>query len=198
MLGVSPLTPEDPASLTQLLGEWRNGDQQAGDRLFTAAYQELRRLAAWHLQQERPGHTLQATALVNEVYLKLFAGQPVAWQNRAHFFAVAAQQMRRLLIDYARARLAQKREGERLRVSITDIAALADHPDATWEEDVEALNEALDRLAALDSRSARVIELRFFAGLTEKEAAEVAGISVATLKRDWDFGRAWLLKELKK
>jgi RNA polymerase sigma factor (TIGR02999 family) len=186
--------PENPASLSQFLGQWRNGDQDAGDRLFTAAYQELRRLAAWHLQQERPGHTLQATALVNEVYLKLFAGQPVEWQNRAHFFAGAAQQMRRLLIDHARARLAQKREGERLRVSITDIAALA----APWEEDVEALNEALDRLAALDSRSARVIELRFFAGLTEKEAAEVAGISVATLKRDWDFGRAWLLKELKK
>ncbi len=197
ILGMSRATPEDPASLSQLLGQWRNGDRDAGERLFTAAYQELRRLAAWNLQQERPGHTLQATALVNELYLKLFAAQPVAWQDRAHFFAVAAQQMRRLLIDHARARRAQKREGERLRVSLTDIADLAAHPDATWEEDVEALNEALDNLAVLDPRCARVIELRFFAGLTEAEAAEVTGISVATLKRDWEFGRAWLLQELK-
>jgi len=188
--------PENPESLSQLLDQWRNGDQEAGERLFAAAYQELRRLAAWHLQQERPGHTLQATALVNELYLKLFAGQKVAWQNRAHFFAVAAQQMRRLLIDHARARLAQKREGARLRVSLTDIAGLAAHVGGPWEEDVEALNEALDRLAALDSRVAQVIELRFFAGLTEAEAAEVTGISVATLKRDWGFGRAWLLKDL--
>jgi RNA polymerase sigma factor (TIGR02999 family) len=189
-----PAAPGDPTSLTLLLGQWRNGDQEAGSRLFTAAYQELRRLAAWHLQQERPGHTLQATALVHELYLKLFAGQPVEWQNRAHFFAVAAQQIRRLLIDHARAHLAQKREGGRVRVSLTDAEGLA----APWEEDLAALDEALSRLETLDPRAARVIELRFFAGLTEKEAAEVAGISVATLKRDWDFGRAWLLNELRK
>jgi RNA polymerase sigma factor (TIGR02999 family) len=184
---------QEPASLTQLLGLWRNGDQEAGNRLFTAAYGELRRLAAWHLQQESPGHTLQATALVHELYLKLFGGQSIAWQDRAHFFAVAAQQMRRLLIDHARARLAEKRGGGQVRVTQTGAEDLA----APWEEDVTALHEALDRLAALDPRSAQVVELRFFAGLTEREAAEVAGISLATVKRDWDFGRAWLLKELR-
>lgn len=185
---------QEPQSLTLLLGQWRKGDQEAGNRLFAATYDQLRRLAAWHLQQERPGHTLQATALVNELYLKLFGGQPVEWQDRAHFFAVAAQQIRRLLIDHARARLAEKRGGGCLRVSLTDAEGLA----VPWEEDVTALHEALDRLAALDPRSAQVVELRFFAGLTEKEAAEVAGISVATLKRDWNFGRAWLLNELNK
>jgi len=183
---------QDPVSLTQLLGQWRNGDQEAGNQLFTVAYQELRRLAAWHLQQERPGHTLQATALVNELYLKLFVGEQVNWQDRAHFFAVAAQQMRRLLIDHARGKMAQKREGGRLRVSLVDIEGLA----APWEEDLAALDESLDRLAKLDPRTARVIELRFFAGLTEKETAEIAGVSVATLKRDWTFGRAWLQEEL--
>lgn len=184
--------PQDASSLTQLLAEWRNGNQEAGKQLFAAAYQELRRLAAWHLRQERPGNTLQATAIVNELYLKLFAGQAVNWQNRAHFFAVAAQQIRRLLIDHARARQAQKREGGLLRLSLTEANGLA----APREEDLLALDEALSRLEELDPRAARVIELRFFGGLTEKEAAEALGISVATLKRDWHFARAWLMNEL--
>lgn len=180
------------ASVTQMLAEWRNGNQDAGQQLFEATYQELRRLAAWHLRQERPGHTLQPTALVNELYLKLFSTEPVDWRNRAHFFAVAAQQMRRLLIDYARARHADKREGDRSRVSLIEIEGLA----APQDEDLLALDLALSRLETLEPRAARVVELRFFGGLTEKEAAEVLSVSVATLKRDWTFARAWLIKEL--
>ncbi len=183
----------DSGTFTRWLVEWRNGSQEAGDRLFEAAYQELRRLAAWHLGKERADHTLQPTALVNELYIKLFAGEPVDWQNRAHFFAVAAQQIRRILIDHARARLAEKRGGGDVRLSLGDVTGEAAPPD----EDLIELDQALRRLEELDQRSARVVELRFFAGLTEKEAAEVLGISVATLKRDWDFARAWLISQLK-
>jgi len=185
---------QEPTTLTHWLLEWRNGNQDAAKELFTAAYSELRRLAAWHLQRERPGHTLQPTALVNELYLKLFAGEPVNWQNRAHFFALAAQQLRRLLIDYARGRLAEKREGGYVRLSLTEANGLA----SPLEEDLIALDQALCRLEELDPRSARVIEMRFFGGLTEKESAEVLGISVATLKRDWEFARAWLVRQLTK
>jgi len=176
--------------VTQLLAEWRRGDQDAGNRLFAMTYHELRRLAGWHLQKEN--QTIQATALVNELYLKLFAGAPVEWQDRAHFFAVAAQQMRRLLIDYARAAGAQKRGGNRTRLSLTE----ANGVPAPFDEDLLDLDDALKHLEALDPRAARVVELRYFAGLTETEAAEVIGISVATLKRDWDFARAWLLRRL--
>ena len=185
--------PPDSGTLTRLLVEWRNGNQQAADQLFAAAYQELRRLAAWHFERERPDHTLQPTALVNELYLKLFAGEPVEWQNRAHFFAVAAQQMRRILIDHARARQAEKRGGGDMRLSLTDAGDLV----APRDEQLVELDAALRQLEELDPRSARVVELRFFAGLTEKEAAEVLGISVATLKRDWDFARAWLINQLR-
>lgn len=187
------MPPPDSGTFTRWLAEWRNGSQEAADRLFAAAYQELRRLAAWHFQKERPGHTLQPTALVNELYIKLFAGEPVEWQNRAHFFAVAAQQLRRLLIDHARTRLAEKRGGGEVRLSLTEVNGLA----APRQEDLSELDHALRRLEELDQRSARVVELRFFGGLTEKEAAEVLGISVATLKRDWDFARAWLISQLK-
>lgn len=183
---------QDSPTFTRWLVEWRNGNQGAGDRLFAAAYQELRRLAAWHFGNERPGHILQPTALVNELYIKLFASEPVEWQNRAHFFAVAAQQLRRLLIDYARARLADKREGGHMRLSLTEANELA----VSREKDLIEVDEALRRLEGLDPRSARVIELRVFGGLTEKEAAEAISISVATLKRDWDFARAWLISQL--
>jgi RNA polymerase sigma factor (TIGR02999 family) len=184
--------PPDSGTLTRWLVEWRNGSQEAADRLFAAAYQELRRLAAWHFERERPDHTLQPTALVNELYLKLFAGEPVEWQNRAHFFAVAAQQMRRILIDHARGHRAEKRGGGEARLSLDDVDGLT----APREEELIELDCALHELEELDPRSARVVELRFFAGLTEKEAAEVLGISVATLKRDWDFARAWLINQL--
>jgi RNA polymerase sigma factor (TIGR02999 family) len=184
--------PEDAPTITGWLVEWRQGSREAGDRLFAASYQELRHLAAWHLRKERPGHTLQPTALVHELYVRLFAGEPVEWQNRAHFFAVAARQLRRLLIEHARARLAEKRGGGHVRLSLSEVGGLAAHR----EEDLIELDEALNRLEELDPRSARVVELRFFGGLTEQEAAEAIGISVATLKRDWDFARAWLLSQL--
>lgn len=186
------MPPPDSATFTQWLLEWRNGSQEAAERLFAAAYQELRRLAAWHFQRERPDHTLQPTALVNELYLKLFAGEPVEWQNRAHFFAVAAQQMRRILIDHARAHLADKRGGGDEKLSLADANGLV----APRMEDMVKLDQALRRLEAMDPRSARVVELRFFGGLKENEAAEVLGISVATFKRDWEFARAWLVKQL--
>ncbi len=185
------MQPDSP-NLTLWLHQWREGDHEAANRLFAAAYDELRRLAAWQWQRELPGHTLQPTALVNELYLKLFAGQTVDWQDRAHFFAVAAQQLRRLLIDHARARLAEKREGGRVRLSLTEVSGL----EAPREEDLLELDEALNRLESLDPRAARIIELRFFGGLTEKEAAEVLEISVATLKRDWEFARTWLAAQL--
>jgi RNA polymerase sigma factor (TIGR02999 family) len=183
--------PSD-STVTQWLTEWRRGDQEAGNHLFAATYQELRRLAGWHLQKESQDHTIQATALVNELYLKLFGGAPVDWQDRTHFFAVAAQQIRRLLIDYARARDADKRGGSRTRLSLTDVDGVA----APSDEDLLDLDHALKRLEALDPRAARAVELRYFGGLTEKEAAEVIGVSMATLKRDWEFARAWLIRQL--
>ena len=186
------MPPEDP-HLTQALTDWRNGDQDAGNRLFAAAYQELRRLAAWRLQRERPGHTLQATALVNELYLKMFGGEPVNWQDRAHFFAVAAQQMRRLLVDYARAGLAEKRGGGRVKLSLTEVQGLA----APNEEALLDLDAALSRLEALDPRAARIVELRYFGGATEQETGAAVGVSVATVKRDWDFARTWLISQLR-
>jgi len=184
--------PSEADAMTQMLLEWRGGDQDAGNRLFAAAYQELRRLASWHLRQERGDHTMQATALVNELYLKFFGGSSVEWQDRAHFFAVAAQQIRRLLIDHARAGLAEKRGGGRMRLSLTEVNGLA----APAEEDLLELDDALRRLEALDPRAANIVELRYFGGLTESEAAAVAGVSVATLKRDWHFARAWLIRQL--
>jgi len=186
------MPPDDP-TLTQALADWRNGDRDAGNRLFAAAYQELRRLAAWHLQRERPGHTLQATALVNELYLKLFGGEPVDWQNRTHFFAVAAQQIRRLLVDYARAGLAEKRGGNRVKLSLTEVKGLA----APNEQALLDLDAALSRLETLDPRAAHVVELRYFGGATEQETAEAVGVSMATVKRDWEFARTWLISQLK-
>ena len=185
------MPPPDPGTFTGWLLEWRSGSREAGDRLFAEAYQELRRLAVWHFQREQPGHTLQPTALVNELYVKLFSGEPVEWQNRAHFFAVAAQQLRRLLIDHARARLAEKRGAGDVPLSLDEAIGSA----APRQEDLLEIDEALCRLEELDPRAARVVELRFFGGLTEREAAEVLGISQATLKRDWDFARAWLITQ---
>lgn len=182
----------DPKEVTTLLMGWRAGDSVAGDQLVQAVYGELRRLAAHYLAQERPGHTLQPTALVHELYLRLFASEPIEWQNRAHFFGVAAQQLRRLLIDHARAKHAEKRGGDRVKVSLTDIK---DWP-GNRDENLIVIDEALSRLEKLDQRAARVVELRFFAGITEKETAEVLGISPATVKRDWEFARAWLLTQL--
>jgi RNA polymerase sigma factor (TIGR02999 family) len=159
---------------------------------MTATYEHLRRLAAHYLRSERSDHSLQATSLVHELYLKLFSEQKIEWQSRAHFFAVAAQQLRRILIDHARSLAAEKRGGNRIRLSLTEANGLA----AERQEDLLEVDEALQRLQALDPRAAQIIEMRFFGGLKETEVAEVLGISLATLHRDWKFAKAWLISEL--
>jgi len=185
--------PGSKQQITALLALVREGDQQAASQLLELVYPELRRLAQHYMDRERPGHTLQATALVHEAYLRIFDAEPIQWQDRAHFFAVAANRMRQILVDHARAREAERRGGGRVQVSLDAETAVALGPDY----DLIALDEALERLEALDPRACRVVELRFFGGLTEAEAAEVLGISPATLKRDWEFARAWLFSRLR-
>ncbi|MEO8055542.1 MAG: sigma-70 family RNA polymerase sigma factor, partial [Acidobacteriota bacterium] len=172
---------EDPSSdVTRMLREWSAGDPSAADRLLPVVYGELHRLAASYLRRERTGHTLQSTALVNEAWMKL-AGQNAPWQNRAHFLGVAAGAMRRILVDHARRRQAQKRGGGELRVTLTDGAAASGGGN---EIDLVRLDEALERLAALDERQAKMVTMRFFAGLTVEETAEALGVSEKTVKRD--------------
>jgi RNA polymerase sigma factor (TIGR02999 family) len=185
------MTPS-PQEVTQLLAAWRNGQPEALDQLMPLVYDELRRLARHYMAREGPGHTLQTTALVNEAYLRLAGQQPVDWQNRAHFFAVAAQVMRHLLVDHARARQYQKRGGGAQRVELEEAMVIAP------EQDVEllALDEALSRLAALDLRKSRLVELRYFGGLSAAETAEVLGLSEITVKREWLKAKAWLYREL--
>jgi RNA polymerase sigma factor (TIGR02999 family) len=182
----------DPQHVTTLIAEWRNGDQIARDELFALVYKDLRGLAQRQLRLERPGHTLQPTALVHELYLRLVASEPVMWQNRAHFFAVAAQTLRRILVDSARARRAGKRGGDPLKVSLTSTSGWVEPRD----EDLLSLDDALVHLAELEPRAARVVELRFFGGLTDAEVAEVLNISAVTVKRDWKVARAWLMTHL--
>jgi RNA polymerase sigma-70 factor, ECF subfamily len=181
---------ENPRDLTDLLIDWRRGNQEAGKELIQAVYDRLHRMAAYYLRQESTGHTLEATALVHELYLKMFSSKPVKWQDRAHFFAVAAQQLRRILVDHARAARAGKRGGDYLKVSITAAKSLP------FPTDILDIDEALRSLERLDPRAAAGVELRFFAGLTETEIAEALGISLATLHRDWKMARAWLLSQL--
>ena len=183
--------PEQP--LTTLLKRWQSGDADAGDAFISIVYGKLQRIARHHLKAERPGHTLEAGALVNELYLRLCASAKIDWQNRAHFFAVAAQQLRRILVNHARDAQAEKRGGRRVKVSLTQASGLARHS----EEDVLDLHEAIEELEKLDPRAARIVELRFFAGMSEDETAEVIGISLATLKRDWRFARVWLRDRLR-
>ena len=184
---------DEGVKLTVLLRNWRDGDQTSAEQVMELAYSELRRLASHYLRAERPNHTLNATALVNEMYMRLAASEPIDWQNRAHFFAVAATQLRRVLVNYARDRQAQKRGGKQVKLSLTEVGELA-QPE---ELDLMSLDEALTDLGKLDPRAAKVVELRYFGGLTEAEAAEVLGISIATLKRDWTWARAWLIAQLK-
>ena len=184
---------DQPEPITSLLKKWRDGEKSAGDRVVEDVYGELRRLAAIHMRRESPGHTLDPTALVNELYLRLFRSAPVDCQNRSHFLAIAAQQLRRILINHARDRQADKRGGKRLRLSLTSVEGLVQ----PIEQDMIDLDQALDELAAVDGRAAQVVELRFLAGATESEAATALGISVATLKRDWEFARAWLIRRLR-
>jgi RNA polymerase sigma factor (TIGR02999 family) len=184
---------ESPEGVTQLLVDWSNGDQSALDKLMPAVYDELRRLASSYLRRERAGHTLQPTALVNEAYLKLVDQRKARWHNRAQFFGVAAQLMRRILVDHARVRQAQKRGGsDQQQISLSQADRIAEKPDI----DLLALHEALNELAELDEQQARIVELRFFGGLTIEETTEVLGISHATVERDWTLARAWLRREL--
>lgn len=180
--------------LTALLQAWRSGDRVALDRLVTLVYEELHRLAHLYLVRERPGQSLQTSALVNEAYLRLIDASQVDWSDRAHFFAVAATIMRQVLIQYARLRQARKRGGAAIRVEFSEAFA-APSPDR--DADLISLNDALDALARVDAREARVIELRFFGGLSEAETAHVLGVSDRTIRREWDHARAWLLRELK-
>jgi RNA polymerase sigma factor (TIGR02999 family) len=176
--------------ITELVLRWGQGDPAAANRLFQLVYEELRRMAGGYFRGEAPGHTLQPTAVVHELFLKL-SGKDLRVQDRQHFYAVAARQMRRLLIEHARSANAGKRGGHLLRVHPPDLEGQRGLPS-----DVLELDEALTALEKLDARIARVVELRYFAGLTEKEAAELLNISVATLKRDWQFARAWLRSRL--
>ena len=179
-------------NLTELLREWREGDKAALDRLMPIVYDELRRIAHRYVQHERDGHTLQTSALVNEAYLR-FAGQRrVDWQNRAHFFAVSAQLMRRILVDFARERNYLKRGGGALQVSLSEAAAFA----LDKEADLVALDEALVELSDMDRRKGQVVELRFFGGLSVKEVAEVLKVSEETVMRDWRLAKVWLLRQL--
>ena len=179
--------------ITQLLIDWGDGDQAALEKLMPLVYSELRRLASNYLRRERAGHTLQPTALVNEAYLKLIDQRNAKWQNRAHFFGISAQLMRRILVDHARQHQAGKRGGsDQQRVSITNVEKLANEP----EVDLLALNEALDELARMDPQQGRIVELKFFGGLQIDEIAEVLGIGHATVERDWKMARAWLRRQL--
>lgn len=176
-----------------LLQDWRRGDRGALERLMPLVYDELRRLAHRYMTRERAGHTLQTTALVNEAYLRLVDAHHVSWQNRAHFFAISANLMRRILVDFARTRGYKKRGGEARRVDFDEAFFASKGRDA----DFLALDDALNALAELDPRKAKVVELRYFGGLTPKETAEVLKVSPDTVFRDWRLAKVWLLRELK-
>ncbi len=176
-----------------MLLAWGNGDQEAPENLIPLVYEELRRLARRHMRSERAGHTLQTTALVHEAYLKLIDSSRVQWQNRAHFYAVSAQLMRRILVDFARSRSKLKRGGDAIQVSLGEGLEISRERGA----DLVALDDALNTLTRLDPRQSRVVELRFFGGLSVEETAEALKVSPETVKRDWRLAKIWLLRELK-
>jgi RNA polymerase sigma factor (TIGR02999 family) len=188
------MCPNTSAQITKLLDNWHQGDQKARDELIPLVYEELRRMARQRLWRQRPDHTLQSAALVNEAYLRLVQQKSPEWQNRAHFFGVAAQMMRNILVDYARQRLAVKRGGGAQRVTLETEFGPARQP----EIDLLALDEGLKKLASLDAQQSRLVELRYFGGLSIEETAEAMGISPATVKREWATARAWLKRELKR
>src|SRR3989442_2097711 len=177
---------------TQLLLYWSNGNQAALDRLMPLVDRELHRLAHHYMRSEKPGHTLQTTALVNEAYLRLVDQKHVHWKNRAHFFALSAQLMRHILVDHARKRKYAKRGGDAHRISFDETMAVSRERGA----DLIALDDALDKLAAIDSRKSKVVELRFFGGLSVEETAEALSVSPLTVKRDWSMAKAWLYNTL--
>lgn len=182
-----------PGEVTRLLLAWNAGDKVALERLMPLVYAELRQLAGRHFRKERPGHTLQPTAIVHEAYFRLIDQTRVTWKNRGHFLAIASQAMRRILIDHARGRDAEKRGGQAERVTLDPAIA---SPEPAREVDVLALDEALERLKVLDAGQAQVVELRFFGGLTIEEAADVMAISPSSAKRDFRSAKAWLYREL--
>jgi RNA polymerase sigma-70 factor, ECF subfamily len=186
------MTMHSSPGITQLLLAWGEGDQAALEQLTPLVYGELHRLAKGYLHGERPGHLLQATALVNEAYLRLIDWKQVRWQNRAHFFGVSAQLMRRILVDFARAQQQDKRGGATRQVSFDEAALVSAERTAEFI----ALDESLEQLAALDPRRSRLVELRFFGGLSEEETAEVLQVSLRTVQREWSLARAWLYREL--
>ena len=186
------MTAPSPQSVTQLLKAWGDGEQQALDQLISLVYAELHRLAHRYMRRERSGHTLQPTALVHEVYERLVDLKNVSWQNRAHFFGVSAHLMRRILVDYARSRRYSKRGGEWRQVPLNEAVALF----RDRQTDIIALDDSLRTLAEIDPRKSRVVEMRFFGGLSIKEVAEVLNVSQETVLRDWRLAKVWLLREL--
>src|SRR5437773_9076118 len=188
------MATQSPEGVTQLLERWSHGDEIALGQLMPLVYNELHRLAVAYLRRERREHTLQPTALINETYLKLIDQDHPNWKNRAQFFGVAAQLMRRILVDHARRHHASKRGGDRLNVSLRNIGAFGNQPDA----DLLTLHDALDQLEKIDPEQSRLVELRFFGGLTIEETAEVMQVSHATVEREWKIARAWLKREFTK
>ena len=186
------LSGDEAPSVTELLGQWRAGDAHALDRLLPLVYQELHRLAAGYLKRERSEHTLQSTALVNEAYLRLAGPAAPAWRNRAHFFGVAANAMRQILVEHARAHHAAKRGGYAVKLSLDNALEIP----VTVDVDLLALDDALQLLAQMDAQQAQIVELRFFGGLSVEDSADVLGISASTVKRDWTSARAWLYREI--
>jgi RNA polymerase sigma factor (TIGR02999 family) len=187
------MSADDKAEITQLLLQWREGEPEALEKLMPLVHGELRRMARNYMRRQNPGHTLQTTALVNEAYLRLVDSNRVNWQDRNHFFAISAQLMRRILVDFARKKNSLKRGGDRVMVTLDDrVDAPADQ-----RTDVVALDDALSRLAKLSQRQSQIVEMRYFAGLTEDQIAEALGISTRTVRRDWNLARAWLYRELK-
>lgn len=183
----------DPSDITELLICWSNGDKDALGKLMPLVERELHRLAHYYMRHEHVGHTLQTTALINEAFLRLVDQTRVQWQNRAHFFGIAAQIMRRVLLNYARDRHRQKRGGHAVQVSLSDVAIISDDKSS----ELIALDEALERLTAIDQRKSRVVELRFYGGLSVEETAEVLGVSTITVNRDWKMAKAWLSREIR-
>ncbi len=181
-------------NLTKILVRYSEGSPEAREELLPAVYGELKKIAASYMRREYPGHTLQATALVHEAYFRLIDQESVKWQNRAHFFGIAAQLMRRILIDHARAKYAAKRGGSQVKVSFDEALHWSDSEDEAAQ--ILSVDAALERLAKLDARQAQVVELRYFGGLSIDEVAEVMKTSPATVKRDWAMARAWLFREL--
>jgi RNA polymerase sigma-70 factor, ECF subfamily len=186
------MTPS-PKSITELLIDWRDGDETALDKLMPLVYEELRRLARYYMRRERPGHTLQSAALVNEAYLRLVDHKGMQWQNRAHFYAVASQAMRRILVDHARSRQYLKRGGANQMVALDEAANTVQKQAA----DVLALDDALTDLSAIDPRKSQIVEMRYFGGMTVEETAEVLGLSPVTVMRDWSTAKAWLLRAIR-